>query len=47
MTPTEWAIFIVFNISINIILQTLAWKIAFKIGEKKRDISIRRKNHDT
>lgn len=35
MTPAEWAIFMVFNISINIILQTLAWKIAFKIGEKR------------
>lgn len=35
MTREEWIIFILFNIVINVIFQTLAWKIAFQIGKKK------------
>ena len=35
MTKEEWIIFILFNIVINIIFQTLAWKIAFHIEKKK------------
>ena len=32
MTFEEWAIFIAFTIVINVILQTVAWKIAYKLG---------------
>lgn len=35
MTTKEWIFFILFNIAINIILQVLAWKIAFSIEKKK------------
>ena len=35
MTFEEWVVFILFNIAINIILQTLAWKLSFWIGKKR------------
>ena len=30
----DWVVFILFNIVLNIVFQTLAWKIAFNIGKK-------------
>lgn len=35
MTFEEWIVFILFNIGINVILQTIAWKIGFSIGKKR------------
>lgn len=38
MTKEEWIIFILFNVVINVIFQTIAWKIAFRIGKKLRSL---------
>jgi len=35
MTAKEWIIFILFNITINVLLQMLAWKIAIKLSKKE------------
>lgn len=35
MTFEEWVVFILFTIAINLILQTIAWKISFWIGKRK------------
>ena len=37
MTFEEWVVFILFTIAINLILQTIAWKLSFWIGKKKVD----------
>lgn len=31
----EWVVYILFNIALNIILQALAWRIGYKISNKK------------
>ena len=36
MTTEEWILFIVFNIVLNVFMQTLAWKIATHISKKRR-----------
>ena len=36
MTPFEWVIFILFNIVLNVVMQVLAWNIAYKIGNKEK-----------
>ena len=36
MTFEEWIVFILFTIGINVILQTIAWKIGVSIAKKKR-----------
>ena len=35
MTQKEWICFIVFNIVLNVVLQTLAWKLAMYISKKE------------
>lgn len=35
MTAEQWIIFILFTIAINIVVQTLAWKIAYWLGTRK------------
>ena len=35
MTNKEWIIFILFTIAINVVFQKLAWKIAYRLGERK------------
>lgn len=36
MTIEQWIVFILFTIAINIVMQVLAWKIAYKLGVKHR-----------
>jgi len=35
MSALEWIAYILFNIAINVVFQTLAWKIAYKISDKQ------------
>lgn len=35
MTFEEWIVFILFTIGINVILQTIAWKIGFSIAKRE------------
>mgnify|MGYP007038248316 CR=1 FL=1 len=35
MTFEEWIVFILFTIAINVIFQTIAWKIGVSIGKKR------------
>lgn len=35
MTFEEWVVFILFTIVINLIMQIIAWKLAFWVGKKK------------
>ena len=37
MTFEEWVIFISFTIIINVITQTIAWKIGYRLGTKSAD----------
>ena len=37
MTFEEWIIFILFNIGINVIFQTIAWKIGVSIAKKSEE----------
>lgn len=36
MTAFEWVCYIAFNIAINVVLQLLAWKIGFLLGEGQK-----------
>ena len=43
MTITEWICFIVFTIIINILFQTIAWKIGYWLGKAEEGTNDKRR----